>query len=458
MAKPTQTKLVTKKHLARQERERIQRRYILIGTIVTVLLVTALIIYGILDQTVMKPLKPVAKVNGDAISTREFVTMIRYQRAQVVNNYYQISQYFGENTYFWNQAYQQLQAGIIDVSALENLIEDRLIRQAAKKMGITVSSADIDKALQDVFAYYPAGTPTPKPTSTTAPTQVTPTLSPLQETLVAPIASATATTIPTSTPTTEPITPTATATATQIPLETATVTPTSEPTATATPYTLEAYKGLYSEYVSSYKQFANLSEKDLRRITESRLYREKVKAAILADTQAAPLEQEYVWARHILVSSEITATQIIARLNNGDNFATLAAEFSIDDSNKAQGGDLGWFASGKMEKPFETAAFALQNIGDITQTPVETTNGFHVIQLLGRENRPFTTDDERFQWWLDQQRSAATVKTYDYSYDILPTTPVLPAAPVEPTQEVIPTQVVTPQAAITPIPAETPSQ
>jgi hypothetical protein len=89
---------------------------------------------------------------------------------------------------------------------------------------------------------------------------------------------------------------------------------------------------------------------------------------------------------------------------------------------------------------------------------VETTNGFHVIQLLGRENRPFTTDDERFQWWLDQQRSAATVKTYDYSYDILPTTPVLPAAPVEPTQEVIPTQVVTPQAAITPIPAETPSQ
>jgi foldase protein PrsA len=47
-----------------------------------------------------------------------------------------------------------------------------------------------------------------------------------------------------------------------------------------------------------------------------------------------------------------------------------------------------------MVKEFDQAAFALVNIGDITQQAVKSTYGYHIIQLLGRENRPFTSDEE----------------------------------------------------------------
>ncbi|MDO6746798.1 peptidylprolyl isomerase [Gilvimarinus sp. 1_MG-2023] len=75
-----------------------------------------------------------------------------------------------------------------------------------------------------------------------------------------------------------------------------------------------------------------------------------------------------------------TAEQVKAKLQAGEPFADLALEFSGDPSVKQNKGDLGFFEKGKMVPEFEKAAFALAEVGDISD-PVKTQFGYHIIQL-----------------------------------------------------------------------------
>ena len=73
------------------------------------------------------------------------------------------------------------------------------------------------------------------------------------------------------------------------------------------------------------------------------------------------------------------AEQIIEKLNNGEDFATLAKTYSKDDSNKNDGGALGKFNKGDMESSFETAAYKLK-VNEYTKEPVKTSYGYHIIK------------------------------------------------------------------------------
>jgi len=86
-------------------------------------------------------------------------------------------------------------------------------------------------------------------------------------------------------------------------------------------------------------------------------------------------------ARHILVEKEAEARDIIAKLKKDPgSFAKLAAEKSKDPGSKANGGDLGWFDPRGMVPEFGAAVSKLEK-GKITETPVKTQFGYHVIQL-----------------------------------------------------------------------------
>ena len=78
------------------------------------------------------------------------------------------------------------------------------------------------------------------------------------------------------------------------------------------------------------------------------------------------------------------AEQLIAQLRKGADFGKLASELSADKGSAARGGDLGFFARGRMVPQFDQAAFALQKKGDLSQ-PVKTQFGYHIIELLDRK-------------------------------------------------------------------------
>jgi len=84
--------------------------------------------------------------------------------------------------------------------------------------------------------------------------------------------------------------------------------------------------------------------------------------------------------RHILVDKEEDAKAIIAQLDKGADFATLAKEKSKDPGSKDNGGDLDWGPSGRYVKPFADAVTALPK-GTYTKTPVKTDFGYHVIKV-----------------------------------------------------------------------------
>ncbi|WP_422001530.1 peptidylprolyl isomerase [Reyranella sp.] len=118
-----------------------------------------------------------------------------------------------------------------------------------------------------------------------------------------------------------------------------------------------------------------------RQVTQEKLqkrYEERLKAM--------PPEEE-VRARHILVATEDEAKALIAELKKGAAFDKLAKEKSTDKASGAEGGDLGWFKKSDMVKEFADAAFALKKDG-LTETPVKTQFGYHVIKVEDRRQAP----------------------------------------------------------------------
>ena len=94
-------------------------------------------------------------------------------------------------------------------------------------------------------------------------------------------------------------------------------------------------------------------------------------------------EAEQVEASHILVADEATAKEVKEKLTAGEDFASLAKEYSTDTSNAESGGELGFFAKGEMATEFENAAFSM-NIGDISE-PIQTDFGYHIIKVTDKK-------------------------------------------------------------------------
>jgi len=416
-------KIVTKKHIARLERERQQVRLIRAIAIGGIVLVVLLLGYGYLNLNYLQRREPVAEVNGEIITTGQWQERVQLQRISLLNQYNQalLYQNFGLDT---SQQQQQILFALqvpetLGQQVLDQMVDEELVRQEAEKRGITVSKEEIDEAVEAAYGFFPNGTPTP----TITPTEFS--LSTLSaEQLIFYPPTSTPTAVLTSTPA-----PTSTQDPSIIPTTTATnapPTPTFVPqpaTATATPFTVEGFNTRYQEAVDNFKT-NGISEATLRSIYESQLLREKLVTVLTAE---ASTTEEQVWARHILVADSTGLGIVRSLLITGEDFGEIAKKYSIDTGSGAVGGDLGWFGRGAMVPEFEEAAFS-QKVGEIGD-PVQSQFGFHFIQVIAHEDVPVSASrleenrDAAFQEWLTTTRAQSAILLHEVWRERIPPEP-----------------------------------
>lgn len=385
---------VTRKETVRRRKDAEQNRRVAIGLIAVGALLVILIGAGVIQELVLKPRQPVAVVNNQNISSQDYQKRVLLDWFQAGNN---LTDPQGTS-----------------LETLDQMIDDKILREQAQQRGITVSPEEIDQAIEKTFGYERTP-PTATPTPAVAPTQA-----------------------PTPTPGGEP---------------------TATPQPTPTPVTLEAYQKAYQSYMDRLKQAASVSPADFRSLIESDLLRQKLYEVVAKDV---PTTEEQVHARHILVAirtPEPTPTPVPAgqptptpdpsatpvpaprdeaqalariievqqKLGAGGDFAKLALEYSDDPGSAESGGDLGWFGQGQMVTEFDTAAFALEP-GKISD-PVKTTYGYHLIQVLekdpARPSDAYTLAQRKYDsynTWLSDLRTAAKIERF-WTLDKLPPTP-----------------------------------
>jgi peptidyl-prolyl cis-trans isomerase D len=433
MAKNKSPKILTKKHLARQDRERRQTRLITGIAIGIIALVILGIVFGLLNDTLFLNWRPAVTVNGETHSLHDFQIQVRIIRQQLIRQYnqdIQLAQMFGidpttdpQMSQTLSQINDQLNTPtVIGSQVIDNLVHDLLIRQYARANGISVSAADIEKAAQEALQYYQNGTPTPTLTPTVL---VYSTMDATQYALVTP--TLTPTIAPTYT-----LAPTVTVAPTATINPASTNTPIPSLTPTSTPYTLKGYQSQYQTTLNTYKALG-FSDADFRNtFFENTLWQDRVKAKVTADVTHS---QEQVWVRVIEVSDLATAKTVVAQaVQPGADFTALAAKNSIDTGSKDKGGDLGWFGRDSTAVPSDiiSSAFALK-IGDISQ-PIKSTGGYYIIQILGHEVRPLSDQEYQaavntaFTNWLTQQRSKSKVVINNSWTNYIPTSPTLAQA------------------------------
>jgi hypothetical protein len=119
-------------------------------------------------------------------------------------------------------------------------------------------------------------------------------------------------------------------------------------------------------FASVLKQYYGLTPSEFKEVIyKSRLLRQKVAEKFASDES-------------INADAKAKAEEVLAKVKAGEDFATLAKQYS-QDTTASNGGDLGFFSKGKMVPEFETAAFALK-AGEVSEL-VKTVYGYHIIKV-----------------------------------------------------------------------------
>ncbi|MEZ4639139.1 MAG: peptidylprolyl isomerase [Caldilineaceae bacterium] len=458
----SETRKQTRVRLRDQARNRKLMLYV--GSAVGVALI--LVIIGIVSETIIRPRSVLASVEGRPIVTQDFWERTKLRKSELEN---QLQQYqlfaaqFGEQgqSLFASQI-AQLEATLssplsLGTQVINQMINDEIVQIKAAERGITVSDEEVDASLREEVAAGQGAVTVPQATATA-------------EAAVAATATAEL-----FTPTPEPelpavitdtleITDSATITEPATVVETAEV-PTPEPPAILT-------DALYQEGLATLgdnlRQIAGVSIDEYREIVRVQLLTDKLSEQV--GEELIPATEEQVNVRHILITvdqttpisdtegvtdtAEISGTALITdpvtgfylppfaglndagalaltqqlrqRILDGEDFATLATEYSQDPGSGADGGDLGWVGRGVFVTEFEDAAFSLP-IGEVSE-PVQTQFGYHPIETLERdENRAkdeAQLQQERaqaFQQWLQEQSLELNVERPSDLPSALPT-------------------------------------
>jgi parvulin-like peptidyl-prolyl isomerase len=426
MAKRTKhEKEPTKKQIALSRRQKKQKRQVLIGVGVVVALVLGVALAGLYDQLIAKPARPVAVVNGVRIRADQYQNRVLYERfildGVLRNLQTQLSLLDPEDPanefltsyiqQYANQVYQQRLG--VDQQALDDLVEEELVRQKAAELNLAVSEDEVNETIRAQVAAQSGF------------------LTESQATAIASTAVAVTATAETFTPTPEP-TATPTLTTTLVTTDTSPAAPeipTPEPTPTRHIITDDEFGQDYATYLSTLKEQLGITEAEYRGIVRARLLVDKVVEYFADQT---PTEAEQTNVSHIQVDTQEEAQAVSERLDAGEDFALVATEVSTDTITAADGGELGWFTEGDLAfrfgMVFEEAAFSLEP-GEYSQ-PISSPLGWHIVKVNERGMRKLneyqlqTQQQQAYSDWLSEATNSEGVEIL-WEPDMAPPDPFL---------------------------------
>ena len=414
MAKASKVKVpkeMTRKHLARAEREARQKRWLLIGLAVTLVIASGLVGYGILDERVLKQQQPVASVNGKNITTADFQKRAKYSRMQLNS---QLNQLETQRATFASDPQlsfitQQIDQNISNIQSqlsnppvmgrgvLDSMIEEELVRQEAAKLKITASPEEIQTNIEQSYNFYRV-----PPTPTAIPTD-TPT----------PVAS----------PTPEP-TPTLSLTPTLTPA------PTDTPEPTATPVTEQSFNTQFNNFLAQLAPIG-MTREDINKLVEAATLRRKLQDEF---NKTVPTSADQVQLRYVAFEAQEAAQAADAQLKAGTSFDSLYTSAEAGKVVSATASSQPWTPVSDLTQQYPPALAQILTTMSVSQTSSIITDtagmGTLIVQVTGRGVQPLsptqlqTAQQQNYQTWLTTQRNGPGVNLFNDRYlDRIPTTP-----------------------------------
>jgi hypothetical protein len=366
--------------LARKHERQMKRVRLAVGAVLGLILLVVVI--ALINEYVVVPSRPVAIVNEEPISLRDWQDRVRYERAQRIvfleNQYDAFGGDVGIIQQFAGQTIQELLPGTLAPGQPENfgqtvlniMIEERAARQAAEARGIVITDADVERELAESFNYFGGESPPPSPTPTQT-VMPTPSLTPITSDVV-----------------TETVA-----------LPTVTLGPTNTPQPSPTPVSAEAYQQEFDEFLDQFRPYG-VGEVQYREIVRSQLYRQRL-TELLAEEQNLPTTGEHVSLYLIVYETEEDANEGAALIAEEGYLTVWNTIRSLPPDPEAESTafatELVWqsqeellntlgpsLANAAFDLPLDTPSDIL-----VEQFSPES-NSYLIIQVSGREERPLS--------------------------------------------------------------------
>jgi len=361
---------VAKKKPPRWQRDQNIARFLWIVIPLVIALIVVLVGYWGYDTYVAPWSRAIAQVNDTTLDMDYLVKMVRF--------------------------YSATTGGDVDPWQVAHVIEENeLIRQEAARLGITVSPDEVTAAIAETFPVQSVDvSPTPSPAGnetagsvgndTTGVVIIEPTPSPAGNESAGSAGNDT-TGIVIVEPSPSP------GNSTEAPAE---------------------IGESYDRWLTQIK----LSDEEYRRIVETALLGQKLQEYF---TEQVPTDLEHVYLYVIPVDTEETANEVLARLRTGEDFSTLAGEYSVIEDVKTAKGEIGWIPRG-LFPDLDDVIFNL-GIGNVSD-PVETSVGYDILKVTGYVESMAVEDEYRtqigsndFESWLTGEREAKVEEFLDQS-------------------------------------------
>lgn len=406
-----------RREILKQRKLREQNRQVRIGVFIVGGLLLAIILIAVVSELIIQPSRPVAIVQGEEISLREWQERVRYERAQLIILLEDQLEAFGGDVGIIQQFAGQAIVQLVDEEAfgqtvLDTMVDEVLIRHAAEARGIAVSEAEVEARIGEIYSYFGGELPTPLPTATET-IMPTPSLTPIPTAVITEV-------IPTSTP-----------------FPTPTLGPTNTPFPTATPVSQASFDEQYSEFIDRLNGFG-IDEEMFRRVTEMQIYREKLQDA-LAEEEELPTEGPHASYFRLTFNSEEEANEAVAMIEE-EGFLTVWNTISSlppdpESGSTARANETLWRSRETVEAQagdeIAEAVFSLDlNTPSelIAEEIDEETTTYSIVMVTGREVRDFTESQ------INQAKGAqltsflstmGDVERTTVSFNRAPRTPVL---------------------------------